>query len=290
MNKKMRVFHSFWSKPLLQKRFEMPIDKQIVSTLLFTTIGITFARKLGIEIVLHTDKLGAELLENLPYNHVYLTLEGHDINRQFWASGKMIALANEPLGSCHLDLDAWIKFSECRNVIFESKADLVVQSVEDSFSVYSGIKNFVFNNIDYPDFIDLNISNNYRAYNCGLVKINNPKLRDLYLQAYWKITKQLDEKKISGIEDKYCIPDLISEQWLLYQLCEQNNFSVECICDGWVDQERAKEIGFTHLISEHKYYIDDELKNILSELDVNLFKIVSVKLEKLTNILPTVNY
>ena len=266
----------------MQKRFDLSVNKQIISTLLFTAIGTAFAKRLGAEIVLHTDNFGAKLFDCLPYSQVYLTLEGHDINRQFWASGKMLALAKEPSGSCHLDLDAWIKFSECRDILLNSNADLIIQSIEDSADVYSGIKDVVFNNIDNPDFIDLKKCCNFKAYNCGLVKINNPQLKELYLHAYWKITNQLNAKKFSEIEEKYCIPDLISEQWLLYQLCEQNNFSVEYICDGWADQARANKIGYTHLISEQKYYIDEELNDVLLQLDADLLKKVTDKTEKIT--------
>ena len=269
----------------MHKRFDMQVDKQIASTILFTAIGVAFAKRIGIEIVLHTDKFGLRLFDGFPYDQVYLTLENHDMHRQFWASGKMLALAVEPLGSCHLDLDAWIKFPQCQDIVLRSCADLVVQSVEDSENVYAGIKDFVFDNIEYPDFIDLRISGNYRAYNCGLVKINSQDLKDLYLKSYWKITNQLDNNMPLGIEDKYCIPDLISEQWLLYQLCEQNNFSVECICDGWVDQERAKTIGFTHLISEQKYHIDEQLESILLELDDNLYGVASEKIKNWTELM-----
>ena len=279
----LRVFHSFWSKPLLQKRFGVSIDKQIVSTILFTAIGVAFAKRMGVEIVLHTDGFGAKLFEGFPYDEVFLTLDGHDINRQFWASGKMAALAAEPLGSCHLDLDAWIKFPQCRDILLESGADIVVQSVEDSADVYGGIKDFVFGNIDDPGFIDLKASDNHMAYNCGLVKINSQRLKDLYLKSYWEITNQLNGKELPGIEDRYCIPDLISEQWLLYQLCKQNNYSVECLCDGWVDQRRAKSIGFTHLISEQKYHIDEQLENVLLELDGGLHRIAVERIKNQTD-------
>ena len=87
-----------------------------------------------------------------------------------------------------------------------------------------------------------------------------------------------------GLEEKYCIPDLISEQWMLYQLCEQNNFSVEFVCDGWVDQTRAKLIGFTHLISEQKYYIDAQLEDMLSKLDGGIYGIALSKINNLANL------
>ncbi|MCL2446207.1 MAG: hypothetical protein FWD06_05525 [Oscillospiraceae bacterium] len=266
---KPRIFHSFWSKPLLQKRFGQPVAKQLESTLLFTTIGVIAAKRLGIEIVLHTDDFGAKLFQQVPYDQVYLTLNGHDIDAQFWASGKMIAMEHEPLGSCHLDLDAWVKGARCRDLVFGSTTDLVVQSVEDAFNVYDPNKKFVFDQggVDISGHIDMRKARkSVEAYNCGLVRINNQQLKDKWLALYWKIVRELDRKKPPGLHERYCIPDLVAEQWALFQLCKQQGFRVQCICDGYNHHQKAKEIGYAHLISEHKYAIDDDLRQILQRL------------------------
>jgi len=267
---KLRVYHSFWSKPLLQKRFGRSVQKQLESTLLFTTIGVIAAKRLGIEIVLHTDDYGAKLFEHVPYDEVYLTLNGHDIDAQFWASGKMLALAHEPLGSCHLDLDAWIKGTACRNLVFGSTKDLVVQSKEDAFAVYDPNKKFVFDHgrVDISKVIDMRQARkSAEAYNCGLVRINNQQLKDKWLELYWKIIHELDRKQPPGLHERYCIPDLVAEQWVLFHLCKQHGFRVQCICDGFNQDQKAREIGYAHLISEQKYEVDDELRKILQRLN-----------------------
>ena len=284
MMTKPRVYHSFWSKPLLEKRFDQTVIKQLESTLLFTAIGIAYAKKLGIEIVLHTDDYGADMFGFLPYDEVYKTLNGHDMHKALWASGKMIALEREPLGSCHLDMDAWIKKPEGRNFIFNSNSDLVTQNIEDSVGTYEGIKNVVLSHVDLSDHIDLDEANNHRAYNCGLIRINNQELKDKWLKAYWDITNTLNQKRPHNLSEKYCIPDLISEQWMLYQLCQQNRYSVDTICNGWDDKINPKFYGYTHLISEGKYKVDDKLKVILKKLDPELYEEVNDKIIKLKNI------
>ena len=268
MLEKSRIYHSFWSKPLLQNRYGKSVEKQIESTLLFTTIGVIAAKRLGIEIVLHTDDYGAKLFEHVPYDEVYLTLNLHNIDAQFWASGKMVALEQEPLGSCHLDLDAWIKGTKCRDIVFGSKKDIVLQSPERSFDVYDPHKKLVFEHVDISMFINIaHARHSVDAYNCGLVRINNQNLKDKWLEAYWKITKELDQKKPAGLHEMYCIPDLISEQWVVFQICKQYNFSVECICNDFNPDKRAREIGYTHLISQQKYEVDDTLREILRKLN-----------------------
>jgi len=288
-----RVFHSFWSNPLLGERFDQTIVKQLKSTLLFTAIGVIALKKLDIDVVLHTDDYGIKLFEILPYNEIYLTLRGHEVNKCFWASGKMIALEKEPLGACHLDLDAWIKQPECRDIIFNSKADIVIQSLEDNQETYQQVRDTVIKNIDVFDHIDMSIAKNFKAYNCGIIKINNQELKDMWLNGYWSIINQLSEKNIIESEDNFFIPDLIAEQWLLYQLCQQNNFCVETLCKGW-GCSVPTEIGYTHLIGESKYKMDVQLKGVLKKLDENIyFKTVShikklvLELDRLKNL---VNY
>ena len=281
---KARVYHSFWSKPLLEERFDRSVISQLESTLLFTAIGIAYAKKLDIEIVLHTDDYGAAMFGFLPYDEVYTTLNGHDIHKSLWASGKMIALAHEPLGSCHLDMDAWIKKPEGRDFIFGSGKDLIAQNLEDSRSTYQAIKQVVSSHVDLSKHIDLITSENYRAYNCGLIRINNQELKDKWLKAYWDITNTLDQKRPHNLSEKYCIPDLISEQWILYQLCGQNSFNVDTICEGWDDTENAKRYGYTHLISEGKYKVNHRLRIILKKLDIDLYEKVESKIKELAKV------
>ena len=273
-----RVYHSFWSKPLLEKRFDRLVIEQLQSTLLFTAIGVAYAKKLDMEIVLHTDDYGADMFDFLPYDAVYTTLNSHDVHQVFWASGKMIALSHEPLGSCHLDLDAWIKKPEGRDFIFRSQKDLVMQNVEDSIGVYKKIKEIITSNVDLSKHINLLESENYRAYNCGLIRINNQSLKDRWLNAYWDITNGVNQKSPPNFTQKYFIPDLISEQWMLYQLCQQNGFSVDSLCDTPTDKVGPKKFGYTHLISEGKYKVDNRLRIILQKLDVNLHSQVDNKI------------
>ena len=276
-----RVYHSFWSKPLLERRYNRSVMKQLRSTLLFTAIGVAYAKKLEMEIVLHTDDYGADMFGFLPYNAIYTTLNGHDIHQAFWASGKMIALAHEPLGSCHLDLDAWIKKPECLDFIFKSQKDLVVQNIENSAGVYGRTKEIVIRNVDLSKHINILESKNYRAYNCGLIRINNQSLKDRWLNAYWDITNTINQKHLPNLDEKYFIPDLISEQWMLYQLCQQNSYSVDALCNGNTDKTRAKKLGYTHLISEGKYKVDNRLRVILQKLDMSLYTLVDDKIRSL---------
>jgi len=179
----------------------------------------------------------------------------------------MVVWEKEPLGSCHLDLDAWVKGSKCRDIVFGSRKDIVIQSSEQSYCVYQPHKKLVFDNVDLSGYLNVaQAMHSVDAYNCGIVRINSQKLKDQWLETYWKITRELDRKQPAGLHDKYTIPDLISEQWVIFQLCRQNGYRVECICDGFYDDKKARDIGYTHLISEQKYEVDDELRKILRKL------------------------
>lgn len=278
MNKK-RFYHSFWSKPLLEERWGKAVKHQLQSTLLFTAIGIVYAKRLGVEIVLHTDDYGIDKFGFLPYDSVYLTLKGHDIHPTFWASGKMIALAKESLGSCHLDMDAWIKKSEGSDFIFDSEKDLVSQGLEDSVNIYEWQKDIILDCVDLSDYIDIDSAKkNCKAYNCGVTRLNNQVLKEKWIKAYWNVVNNLD---IDDFVRKNFTPDLIAEQWLLYQLCEQNNFSVDSICETPQDKLNPRELGYVHLITGSKYRLDSELRKILSKLDPDLYQQVESKINEI---------
>ena len=68
---------------------------------------------------------------------------------------------------------------------------------------------------------------------------------------------------------------------MLYQLCNQFGFTVDEICYGWSDKENTKKYGYTHLISEGKYQVDDRLRTILQKLDMSLYAQVDEKIKVL---------
>ena len=261
-----RTFHSFWTYPLLHGNHPPDhIRKRLKSTLLFTGIGVVALKKLGVRIVLHADALGAEIFSCLPYDEIHTTLAGFDFSRTSWVSGKMLAFPHEPLGSCHLDLDVWLKSPVVRDIIFNSTADVVAQSPEGMPGEYDKLRYRMFDMVGDTSFIDMKKADNPRAYNCGVVRINRQAAKDAYLRMYWRLVEEVQKTNQRAFENNYHIPNLIGEQWLLYQMCNEHNFSVDTFCKG-IGCPIPGEIGYAHLLLGQKYEIDAKLTAILRNL------------------------
>ena len=107
----MRFVHSYWSKPMKEKRWGYEPEELQRGDLLTFALSVLYIKKLGHTIVLYTDDDGKKLLGELPYDEIYTTLNDipEDIPPMMWAYGKFFAMKNEPLGAIHIDGDVFIK-------------------------------------------------------------------------------------------------------------------------------------------------------------------------------------
>jgi hypothetical protein len=96
-------------------------------------------------------------------------------------------------------------------------------------------------------------------YNCGIICIKNEKLKKEYFDTYWKMYNEYDVK---GIKE-YTIPDIIFEQQYLVDLCNVRNYKVRELLPTDDFKNRAKEIGYSHLMGYAKHkHIGNVLKVI----------------------------
>ena len=249
----MRVYHSFWTVPMIEKRFSWDIPARAEQMLMMAALGCVSARTYGCHMVLHTDKLGKIIFDCIPYNEVYETCNDLHLPKIFWASAKLVALGHEPLGSVHLDIDAFIQSRNCVSIINNTQADLLIQNTEGGEKWYKDQMHFVLRNTDRTGTpLEYSNFNNWDAYNCGIVKFNNEQLKQKYLEWYWNFANQISEK---GANDDWyhctmCIPDLILEQWMLREFAQQGKHSVQELVGGWGCN--GKEVGFCHLLGDAK--------------------------------------
>lgn len=270
----MRVFHSLWTKPALDKRWDT--SSQLESNLWLYTLSVIYARKQGLEIVLHTDSFGKNLLGHLPYSYIYTTLDKipSNIPTMVWAYGKFMALKEESLGSIHIDGDVMITSKECVKALNYDGNDLIIQHVENSYPGY--LQPLIDNKVVSSRFFDTNY-----AYNCGIVGINNAELKNAYLNYYFDSTEKVANNKILKKEmdlDKHFCVDLPLEQWSLAILAK--DFKVKSLLKGisqkfWEKgsdiQENALSLGYLHLIGKNKYDVIDKVKFYVLALDKNLY-------------------
>ena len=261
----MRIFQTLWTKPALDNRWD--IGNQLKNNLWIYALSATYAKQLGITLVMHTDSLGAELLKDFPYDEIYTTLDNipNDLPSMVWAYGKFKALEQEPLGSIHIDGDVFLKNPEIKNLLNFSNYDLIVQNKEP-ITAFNYVQMETF--MKECNWFDTNIFSLDYALNCGLIGINNLKLKQTYLNYYFNaINNALSISRLrERIEnDKcYCI-DLPIEQHSLAKL--SNGYNVKCLLKngneemhGDATKQKAYEIGYHHLIGREKYRFIDKIK------------------------------
>ena len=264
----MRFFHTFWSKPMS--------DDKIAPALVNFATSFAYAKRLGGEVVLHTDSRGAELLAAIPYDEVIIDLDGMEERiKRYWAYGKLVATQNEPLESIHIDGDVFLT-SQALVPILESNCDLLVQSEEDATWRFDQSYQLSQHAIGQQN-IPLGLHIHYpTAYNCGLVKFGNPILKERYLQAYFSIVDSslADPKFTQRCETLATnrtgtiIPDLIAEQQVLHELAQ--GYNVRLILPPPVEPT-AQRLGYIHLLGHAKYKWWEDVAKHLHNTDYALY-------------------
>lgn len=267
----MRIYHTLWTVPITKEK--------VHSIQLCFAASFLFAKQMGAQVVLHTDKAGAEMLNAIPYDEVYIDLNQLSSKvAYFWAFGKLYATAREPLGSIHIDGDVFLKNPKLSD-LFNGDYDLLVQSEEgkewrtDNTYQYSqeavGESNLLKGlHIDYP-----------LAYNAGVTQFINQDLKDLYTNMYFNTINNVlhDENYFKRVKDILSrpdingkiIPDVVVEQQCLHEIASERGDKVKCILEGNIQEDAIKK-GYTHLIASAKYEKLNEVENLLSVMNPDI--------------------
>lgn len=267
----MKIFHSFWTKPN---------KHHLLDILWFYGLSLAYLKRLGVDVNLHTDSKGEQLLKNLPYSNIYLTLNNipEDFPSICWAGGKFFAAQAEELGNIHIDGDVFIKKEECLNRFYTDK-DVLVQSTEDSFGRNPEMDHItnIFKNIG----IDVRCPRSC-GLNCGVIGFNNQELKEKYIKGYFDNVQKLKTYLTSEAPINFCTPDLVLEQRYLFELTK-DNYSYQCVCEGFNYDDinnNAKKLGYLHLLTNRKYNHTEQIKEWLKKLNPDIYNQIQ---ENITN-------
>lgn len=273
----MNIIQSFWSKPALEKRWG--ITNQLETNVWLCAASCLLAQNSGAKVTMYTDKLGAEYLQNIPYNELKVVLDEplKNVPRFFWAAAKFIALNDAPIGSVHIDNDVFLCEPKTVKALDFREADVIVQQEEpvdtpETIKFYAphreGVKFLGYPSIMKPDYP--------KAYNVGVIGFNNEELRDLYVQNYFQELEYIsrpdnqDNVKLLS-KNQYLSLDLIFEQVFLYQLTEENGYFVKCLLDRNHLERDVKRLNYRHLLGSTKYELLPEIKQLVYQLNSNVY-------------------
>lgn len=256
----MRLVHSFSTKRCFGERLK-------VNVYCFT-LSCLYAKRSGFNIVLHTDRKGAELLRYAPYDEVIVDLENLSVpNNRIFAWCKFEAMKNEPEGSIHIDGDVFLKSPKIKDLLNFNDCDVIVQQIEiDGVYPWGGWDNstIAFAKCEYPPFLPRYCE---RMYNCGVVGFKNKSVWEEYYKWYRYL---IDQYNVRGV-DIDSVPELVAEQQLLHALTKHKSLKVKELLDFRNLQGSANDLGYQHLLGRSKYSSLDKIKFALKRINANVF-------------------
>lgn len=279
----MALVHSLWTKPMLNKERGVSLKKHLQTTIWCHALSVAYAKRSGEPIVLYTDELGRKLLSYLPYRQIYDINIPKETPSELWAAGKFFALKQMRLGDIHIDGDVFLKKLSLIRLLNKSLSenDLIVQNIEDTVGSewYSECRSIAKHFDLHPIY---NCTNAFsHAYNCGVVGLNSQDLKDKYLESYFSSLHQVQNRPevIAAVRhSNCCVMDLLFEQQHLYEISE----GYKCFCllgRGEDAYNRAKELGYQHVLGSCKWDLLRKIKHELKMADPEIYHMTKTKLK-----------
>lgn len=247
---KLKLFHSLSTKPMQQAPYRFNNQKSF-NNFWYTAWSVLSAKQTfpNCQFNLHTDDLGARLLEDLPYDNIYTDLNTLDTHRNLFASAKFKALEVEELGAIHIDGDVILTNPLAAAMLNYEMNEVIVQNSEPTYQREITLIKPLIRNAD--------VLFGKGSFCCGVIGINNQKLKDRYIDEYFKYAAVL--KKNSNIIDTImqCNPrvifDLIFEQANLFRLCVEGKYPVKRLCKNVSEIFQLRHSGISHYIGSLKH-------------------------------------
>ena len=275
--KQLRLFHSQWTAPQNSDRWGFDKKTRNYVDLLCTAISVECAKQNGCYITLHTDNAGNKRYGWLPYDEVHTTLQAHQYDTSFWASGKIISQQYEPLGAIHIDTDVFVKTPRTVAMLSElAKNDLIVQHVEWNYQTNYNRYTWqtfvnILESIDVPGLPEFQL-NPCHGYCCGVVGFNSQYLKELYVYGYKLIYETIANQPLFQLLKNDFCPDLMAEQGWLYSAAQAVGAKVKMVLQN-NDKYDADSTDFVHIINTAKYEPDVivKLEQFLQYINPELF-------------------
>ncbi len=247
---KLKLFHSLSTKPMQQAPYRFHNQKTF-NQFWYTAWSILSAKQNipGCQFNLHTDDIGARLLDGLPYDNIITDLNGLDTHLNLFASAKFKALEAEELGAIHIDGDVILTNHLAIEMLNYEMNEVIVQNSEPTYQrEIALIKPLIHNANDLFG---------KGSFCCGVIGIANQKLKDKYIEDYFRYASVL--KRNSALIDTITesnprvIFDLIFEQAHLYTLCVEGKYPVKRLCKNVSGIYDLRHSGVSHYIGSLKH-------------------------------------
>lgn len=267
-----RAVYSLWTTPMDGVHVGFNTEEALFNCF---KLSLHYTKQWFKEVHLVTDLKGKELVEKhgLTFDDINTDLEHvmQGVYKNHWSLGKIYACKIQDKPFMHIDIDV-IWFKRPPQSILTSDASF--QCVEDQGQEYWYellIKHADEHYKNKPEWFDCNI---IKAYNCGFIGFNDVDISKEWWDEAIKYITYLDA---SGFDYNHHLSCLIYEQFAIYHLCKHKNYKVDVLSNhhpsskgkGWLPEDAAKALGYTHLIaaSKRESDIEQKVKNKLKYLE-----------------------
>lgn len=282
----MRFIHTFYSKPLLKNKFDNyeALVGVIISNYTYSAYCI---HRLGYQIILYADKIGGEILSNIPYDEIKII----DFNESadFAASIKFEAIKDMGPDDIHIDGDLFIQKPDCIKLIDEYKDYDFIFSFFEENQYIAGLEKYrrYYNKMlskfrtkaelfTEPYILPTDVSQ-LKWPNTSFMKFNNMELKKEYVRQY-----KFFINAFRDVDFEETWPDLFFEQYHMMQLVNYYGYKYKEMVTGYPTDEAndyALEIGFTHLGTVKMEYTQD-FNDILKDLSPETYEEMLKQIEK----------
>lgn len=258
-----RAVYSLWTSPMEGEHVGFNTEEALINCF---KLSLYYTKQWFKEVHLVTDLRGKELVEKhgLEFDNINTDFEHvmQGVYNGHWSLGKIYACKVQDKPFMHIDIDViWFK----KPPLSILTSDASFQCVEDQGQEYwykllvdHADKHYT----DKPSWFNCK---EIKAYNCGFIAFNKLEV----VQEWWdesiKYISYLDK---SGFDYNHHLSCLIYEQFAVYHLCKYKGCKVDVLSNhhpssigkGWLPEDAAKAVGYTHLIASSKRKPEIELK------------------------------
>lgn len=272
----MKLIHSLNTRPWVLNAYGYDGMTRMTGTVWYYALSVAYAQRIGAEIELHTDTLGARLLGHLPYSDIRLSLDDmpRGISPRFWAAGKIFALEASRPGDVHIDGDVFIKKRQLLDDIASSHWDVVVQSEEDENWVrncYIPQMGVFRRHCEQCEAVGLNLDDTAGAYNTGLLGIRSEEVRRSFTDGYRKLTEGLSAAQGDYLDGQiFATPDLVAEQLYIRQVAQANGAEVKVVLEAPGTDEPVEK-GYQHVLTSRKFNELSRVKALLEAINAKIY-------------------
>lgn len=276
------IVQSLWTKPILQgKRSEALRLERMRDTLFLMALSLAYAHRSGYRVHMHTDSVGAELLQGFGYDKLLTTLDAipDSVPTELFAAGKFYAMRAEgAVGKVHVDVDVLLRKAGVLDGFYRNRSvDAVCQMEEDMAIVNHDDKIRHMHVLGYP----ASTRPDWRgSMNTGVVGFNNAVLAAKYMRNYFDALEMYSREKFDAYRAELSAAgqpkpnlhfDFVLEQIALSRMSV--GYNVLTLVPTHDPSIVAKKIGYCHLQGSSKWDSNTktEIKSNLRKMDEKLY-------------------